>query len=449
MPDIRMGWSRGPIAYRDAQLESSDFTAAMTLFVAGIPALLVGAELSGLGVGMGQLILAAPLGALAGALLVGLLGKQAAASGAPGAYLGRPAFGSIGSVLFSVARLAFVLSWAALIIQIAGRWAVTAVAAWNLKVPAVVTMVVVVILALASFLPGPAWAARLLLRKRIFGIAIVVLLVAAWRILSTADATSQTAAQGSFLITFDAVFSLAILWSTIGSDLAAYAHRDEEAATGLGYGFSIATLLFVLAGAAFASRFGGIDSDLTLLAPGTLGAILALLWVPLMEVDGLGGLAASSAWSAETLLPGIPPRVLFVFAGGGAFVAAFLFDQELLRSVADLALSVVTPAVAVILADAYLVRGGAYSADELFRWKGDYGFLNLIGLGSWVTGAVVTTWLRPKSAVIREWLPTWPGDGPGGLPGILIGFLLAGVIYFIIGKLIYGRGAPTYRVRGM
>jgi len=51
--------------------------------------------------------------------------------------------------------------------------------------------------------------------------------------------------------------------------------------------------------------------------------------------------------------------------------------------------------------------------------------------------------------VIREWLPTWPGDGPGGLPGILIGFLLAGVIYFIIGKLIYGRGAPTYRVRGM
>lgn len=447
MSDIRMGWSRGPIGYRDAQLESSDFTAAMTLFVAGIPSLLVGAELAGLGIGMGQLILSAPIGVVAGALLMGLLGRQAAGSGAPGAYLGRPAFGSLGGVVFSLVRLAFTLSWAALVLQIAGRWAVVALSTWNLALPLVVAMSILAVLAVAAFLPGPLWSARALLRKRVFAIAIIVLLVAAWRILSNADASAQGTAEGSFMVAFDAVLGLAILWSTIGSDIAGFAHRDEEAATGLGFGFAIASLLFVLAGAAFSSRLGGMDSDLTLLGTGTLGAILALLWVPLMEVDGLGGLTASSAWSAETLLPGIPPRVLMVLAGGGALTGALMLEFDVLRSIGDLALSVVTPAVGVILVDAFLVRGGSYSADELYRWRGDYGLFNLIGLGSWVAGAAVTVWLRPKSAAIREWLPTWPGDGPVGLPGILIGLLTAALLYFVVGKLIYDKSARRYHMR--
>jgi len=42
---------------------------------------------------------------------------------------------------------------------------------------------------------------------------------------------------------------------------------------------------------------------------GVAGAVLALIWVPLMEVDGLGGLSASTTWSLESLVPVIPPRV--------------------------------------------------------------------------------------------------------------------------------------------
>ena len=98
MAGTHKGWSRGSIGYRDAQLDSSDFTAAMTLFVAGVPALLIGSELALQGVGLGQMILAAPLGVLVGALVVGLLGRQAAASGVPSVYLARAAFGSLGSI---------------------------------------------------------------------------------------------------------------------------------------------------------------------------------------------------------------------------------------------------------------------------------------------------------------------------------------------------------------
>lgn len=442
-----MGWSRGAIGYREAQLESPDFTAAMTLFVAGIPSLLIGAELAGRGVGLGQLILAAPIGVVAGALLMGLLGRQAAGSGAPGAYLGRPAFGSLGGLIFSLVRIGFTLAWAALVLQIAGRWAVVAMSTWDISLPLVVSMSILALLGVAAFIPGPRWSTRALLRKRVFAVAIVVLLIAAWRILSNADASSEGTASGSFMLAFDAVLGLAVLWSTIGSDIAAFAHRDEEAATGLGYGFAIASLLFVLAGAAFASRLGGVDSDLTLLGTGTLGAILALLWVPLMEVDGFGGLTASTAWSAETVLPWIPPRALMVLAGGGALAGAIILDYETLRGVADLGLSLITPAIGVILVDAFLVRGGSYSADELYRWHGDYGFINLIGLASWVSGAAMTLWLRPKSAAVREWLPNWPGDGPGGLPGILIGLVTSAVIYFVVGKLIYDKSARRHRLR--
>ena len=78
---IKRGWTRGPFGYRDAQLEGADFTAALTLFVAGIPALLVGADLAARGIGFSQLILAAPIGALLGAAMVGLMGRKASASG--------------------------------------------------------------------------------------------------------------------------------------------------------------------------------------------------------------------------------------------------------------------------------------------------------------------------------------------------------------------------------
>jgi len=447
MADIHMGWSRGAIGYRDAQLDSSDFTAAMTLFVAGVPAMLIGSELALQGVGLGQMILAVPLGALVGALLVGLVGRQAAASGVPSAYLGRAAFGSIGGVLFSLVRLALTLAWAAITLGVAAGWAQASLSTWDLSLNVWWLVGIIALLALATFMPGPVWALAQLLRRRVFVVAIVVLLVATWRVLSGSDPVASEAASGGFFESFDAVFGLALLWAVVGGDFGGYGKREEETATGLGYGFVVSSLVFVMAGAALTQRLGGPPTDLVLFGAGAAGAVLALLWVPLMEVDGLGGLNASSTWSLETLVPGIPPRVLFVLATAGSVAGAVMLEAEVLRSAADLALSLIAPGFGVLLVDAYVMRGGAHSADELLRWRGDYGWLNPFGLLSWVVGASVTLWLRPKSDAIREWLPAWPGDGPGGLPGLLIGFAIAAVVYFIVGKLIFTRAGRVYRLR--
>jgi purine-cytosine permease-like protein len=449
MADIRRQWFRGPIGYRDAQLESSDLTAAMTLFVGGIPALIVGADLVGQGIGIGQLILAVPLGSLLGALLVGMIGRQAAASGVPSAYLGRAAFGSLGGVLFNVVRLALTLAWAALVMRVGAGWMQVGFAHFGLSVPAWAVVTIIGALGAAMFFPGPAWAVARLLRRRLFWLAVLILLVGAWRILSVPGPVSTEVARGGFLEIFDAVVGLALLWSVVGGDIGGYGHREGDTASGLGYGFAVASLLFVMAGAILANRLEGFPNDVVIFGTGAMGAFLVLLWVPLMEVDGAGGLSASTAWSLETIVPWIAPQVLMVVGTGAAIVAASVLPLDTLRAVADLALTLLAPAVGVMLIDAYVVRGGAYSADELFRWRGDYGLVNLVGLGCWVAAAAVALWLRPKSETIRQWLPDWPGQGPAGWPGLLVGMAVAAILYFAIGQLILGRAGRTYHMRGV
>ncbi|MEX0667349.1 MAG: cytosine permease, partial [Acidimicrobiia bacterium] len=447
MADIHKGWSRGTIGYRDAKLDSSDFTAAMTLFVAGVPAMLIGSELALQGVGLGQMILAAPFGVLIGALVLGLVGRQAAASGIPSAYLGRAAFGSIGTVLFSLARLALTIAWAAITLRVAAGWVEASLNTWDLTFNNWGIVGIIAFLALVAFLPGPVWALVQLLRRRVFLVAIVVLLVATWRVLLGSDPVSSISATGGFLETVDAMFGLAILWAIVGGDFGGYGKREEETATGLGYGFIVSGLVFVMAGAALTQRLGGPPTDLLLFGAGTAGAVLALIWVPLMEVDGLGGLNASSTWSVETVVPGIPPRFLFALVTAASVAGSVMLEADFLRSASDVALSLVAPGLGVLLVDAYVMRGGAHSADELVRWRGEYGWLNPFGFLSWVVGAAVTLWLRPKSDVTRDWLPSWPGDGPGGLPGLLIGFAVASVVYFVIGRLIFSATGRIYRLR--
>ncbi len=447
MADIHMGWRRGAIGYRDAQLDSSDFTAAMTLFVAGVPAMLIGSELVQQGVGLGQLILATPFGVLLGALVIGLLGRQAAGSGVPSAYLGRSAFGSLGGMFFSLARLVLTTAWAAITLRVASGWLAASLDTWGLSINRWIAVGIIAALALAAFLPGPVWALAQLLRRRVFLVAIVVLLVATWRVLMGSDPAAAPATTGGFIESVDAVFGLGILWAIVGGDFGGYGRREEETATGLGFGFIVSGLVFVMAGAALTSRLGGPPTDLLLFGAGTVSAVLALIWVPLMEVDGLGGLNTSSSWSVETLVPGIPPRFILVLATAGSVAASVMLEADVLRSMADIALSVLAPALGVLLVDAYVIRGGAHSADELVRWRGDYGWLNPFGFFGWIVGAAITLWLRPKSAVTRDWLPSWPGDGPGGLPGLLIGFGVASLLYFVIGRLVLSASGRVYRLR--
>lgn len=442
MTDVRKGWAVGPIGFRDARLDSADLSSAMALFVAGIPALLIGAELAGSGLGFGQLIIAAPLGAMVGAGLIGLLGRQAAASGAPGAYLARGAFGSIGGLVFNIFRLVLTLAWAALVIQIASDWVESAFLTFDLVVPQYVVPGVLAALAAALFLNGLAWTV-VLVRRRLFWIVLALMLVVVWRVLEGSDPTEATSGNESFVGALDGVVGLAVLWAAVGADLGGYGQREDETATGLGFGFAIGALAFILAGAALGQRVGADLSNMSGLGAGLIGAVLLILWVPFMEVDGTGGLIAASAMSMQTVVDTIPTTFWLVFSALAAGAGAAFVDQSFLREAADLAAVVMGPAFAVVVVDAYLVRPGGYSSDDLFRWRGDYGLLNPAGLLAWLVGAGVALWLHSDLVFLGPII----GSGPDGLPALLLGMVASGLVFLVLGRLIVGGRSETYQMR--
>lgn len=449
-PAVRKGWTRGPFGYRDAQLESADFTAAMTLFVAGVPALLVGADLAGAGIGFGQLVLAAPIGALLGAFIAGLMGRKASASGAPSVYLARPAFGSLGAALLTMVRLVLTVAWGAVILSVSGDWLQGAATSFGFMLPDVVGPVLAAVVGTLLLTSGPAWMTTMLLRRRLFWIGLVVVLVAGWWVLEGTTAGSGEVVIGGFLSSVDAIFGLALLWLAVGGDIGGYGHREEETATGIGFGFAVASLVFVLGGAAFATRVGGFPADLSVLGAGIIGGAIALLWVMLMESDGIGGLAAAGGFALESLVPGVPPLILAWLASGASVAAAVFMSMEDLRSWALLASVLFAPGVGVILSDAYVLRPGSYMADHLYMWRGEYGLLNVAGVLCWVVGILVSVWVHPVGPpIVQETIRGLTGEGFPGLPVLMIGLLTAGILYIGLGWVVLRRRAGIYRMRGV
>ncbi len=446
----KKGWTRGPFGYRDAQLEGADFTAALTLFVAGIPALLVGADLAARGIGFSQLILAAPIGILLGAAIVGLMGRKASASGAPSVYLSRPAFGSLGAIPLTLVRLVLTVAWGAVILSVSGEWLSAAAATMGLTLPEVVGPAVVAVLGILLLTAGPAWMVHAFLRRRLFAIAVVVVVIAAWRVLDGTAGEQGQPLIGGFLNSVDEIFGLGLLWLTVGGDIGGYGHREEDTATGLGFGFAVAALVFVLGGASIAARLGGLPVDLTVVGAGILGGVIALVWVPLMETDGFGGLAASGGFALESLVPGIPPLVLAMLAAAGSAAGAILIPLEELRSWAALASVLFAPAVGVILADAYVLRPGSYMADHLYMWRGEYGLLNVAGVLSWVMGGLAALRIRPLGPpMVQDVITPFFGEGIPDVPVLLIAVAGTGILYLGLGWVVLRRRAGVYRLRGV
>ncbi|HUO47052.1 MAG TPA: hypothetical protein VM470_09510 [Acidimicrobiia bacterium] len=446
---VRRGWTRGPYGYREAQLESADFTAAMTLFVAGIPSLMIGAELTGIGIGLGQLVLAVPIGALVGAYVVGLIGKKAAAHGSPSIYLARPAFGAIPAALLTVIRLVLTVTWGAIILGVAGSWIQASFAYLGFQLPSSLGPVLAAVVGIVALLAGPVGMVGLL-RRWLFWIAVVLTLVAAWLLVNRSSPGIGQVSAGGFFDSVDAVFGLALLWMAVGGDLAGLGQREDDTANGLALGFGVAALLFVLGGAVLADHLGGFPTDLAVMGTGFALGVLAFVWVPLMESDGFGGLAASGGFALESIVPAVPSLILASVAGAASLLGAILFPIADLRIWADVAVTLFAPGVGVILADAYVVRRGSYLTDDLFSWRGEYGLFNVAGSTSWLLAAVLAIFLRPIGPPgFTDSLTRLVGGSRPGVPTLLISLLVGGILYLGLGWLVLRRRVAPYRLRGV
>ena len=202
---------------------------------------------------------------------------------------------------------------------------------------------IIAVLALAAFLPGPVWAIAQLLRRRVFLVAIVVLAggnVASpcWvRIRSVRNPPAVGSSRPSMRYS---------VWRfsgrSSGATSAATADERKRPPPDLATDSSCPDSSLSWPAPPLPKDSADPRPTSLLFGAGTAGAVLALIWVPLMEVDGLGRpqriehLVDRDSRSHE-----FRRAFLFVLVTGASVAGSVLLEMDVLRSAADVALSLV------------------------------------------------------------------------------------------------------------
>jgi purine-cytosine permease-like protein len=442
-------WPRNPVWSSHESLATSDLTAAIAVAVIGLPALVIGADILGpSGLGVEQMILAAPLGAVAGGFLIAVVARIGAITGAGGVWLFRPAFGTLPSMMVSLVRLGVTAAWGALVLRWTGAWFVEAMANVGFELSLWVPVAVLGAVALLGALAGPLSLVKAVIRRYFFWATILAVVAAAFWIIDLPAGGDQPSGSQGFISGIDLILALTLIWTPYATDLAPFAHREDEAANSLGFGFAAAALLAVVGGALLTDRLGGFPSDLSVVADGWLGAAVAVAWLLAAHLDDGFGLSVSSTGSLMGLVPGIPGTFLAPLATVISVSGALLLDSQLLREIADLSIMGLAAAVGILLADFYVVRRRDYRPDDLFRWRGGYRWFGLLGLLIWLLVMLAVGWLHPLGPQqVRGFLDALPGGDVAGVPPTILALGLGFITYGGFGFMATER-VRTFSLRG-
>jgi purine-cytosine permease-like protein len=447
---IAQSWGREPVGYRQGELSGADGVAVAAVALIGGPAFLVGASFAAdLELGLVQTLLVAPLGALLGGLLVGASARMAASTGAHSTWLLRPSFGSAGARLVSLARLAVIVIWAVVGLQVVGRWGEAALVRLGLRpaswlAPAVVA--VVVLSGVGMVAAGVSSTVRTAIRRPLFWSSVILLALVAWRLvrLDLVDVTGET---GGFWPGVQEATEMAIVFVPFVQTVARHLHDDDEAQMSFGVGYAVPATLVLVAGALFGGIVGGIPADLAVLVAGTVGGVLALAWILVTEVDQ--AFAAFAAGGAETagILTGFPSGI----AGGivVALVAGFaMFGPTVDLGLGSLFAAIAFPAAVIAAVDFFLPHSRYYSQSELYGAVGESRVVNVVGASCWVVAVALGQVIDPIGP--REWTAAMP-DVPfsAELPWRLLMAVLGASAYLVLLRWQEGRTGRVQELRGV
>lgn len=434
------------MAYRRGELEDGDGVAAMVVTTIGGPAVIVGAILLTSGdLDLGQVLLAAPIGALLGAVLVGSSAAMAAHTGANGNWLLRPAFGRGGSILVSLCRLAMVGLWAVVGLQIAGGWA--RASALEVGFGALSEDFWVGVLAAAGLLlvlVGLVRTVRVVIRRPLFITSVLLVAVAAWQLAGMEEQVIGSGA-GSFWAGLQLTVEAAVVFLPFVEALARRLADDEAAMASIGVGYAVPATLMFAAGAFIASRLGGLD-DLTGLGVSAAGMAVVVAWVLIAEVDQAFSAFVGAGAEAVGVLKRGPVWLIGLLAVAGV-IAVAVAVPALPTSAALLASAVVFPAALISVFDFHLANDHHYSEADIYG--GTEGFARLTGLGCWLGAVIIGQLIDPVGP--EEWVSLVPTTMLTGtdVPWRLIAALVAATAYLLIDRWSSTRRSAVYEVRGV
>lgn len=378
------------------------------------------------GVDYGLVIVLIIVGTLVGAAVLVTVGNIGTRTGLPTMALTRGPFGTRGSLLPVAANVIILMGWSwvqAMLAGIALDFLVASVTGFSSPIMfAVLCQTFVVILAIfghTGIAKVEPWLAVLILgiMAYIFVVAFTTYAPAEFAAIPVDESLGYTP-----ILVLDVVIATAISWTVLSADFNRFATSSRAGVIGSGIGYTLSTTIAMVVGATaigYVVLSGGeaIPFDpVTIVTP--FGAPLAIIiFLSVMATNTM--VVYGMVTTIVNAVPGVKklkflPTALIV--GVISIVGATWFgllDQFTTFLVTIGALF--APVFAIMIADYYIVKRGAYTADILRARDGRYWYLggvNWAAVVVWLIGAVAAyvftyVWPTPIGATIPAFAITF------------------------------------------
>ena len=297
------------------------------------------------------------VGAVLGAVLLGLTAAPSARERVPAMVLLRGLLGRRASALPTALNLVQCVGWATFEIVVIAEAASRA-----LDAPRWPFVLVAGVLATAMAV-RPLGAVRLLARYAVW-VALAATAYLLVRVLSEPLPQVAEGGAASFWTAVDVVVALPVSWFPLAGDYTRHARTARTAGVGSAVGYGAATFTFFTLGVLALSAYGasGLDVVDALLAV-PLG-LLAVLLLVVVELDEVFANVYSTAVSAQNLAARLDRRVLAVAVGTVATLLALSFDIASYKPFLFLLGAVFAPLAGVLVVAYWLVPRGAWDTSD-------------------------------------------------------------------------------------
>lgn len=434
--DLGPLWGVDPVGYRQGNLSAAHAVASSGTALVGGPVLVVGAigVLAG-GVSVAQLLLIAPMAAILGGILVGGSARMAAATGAPPTALLRPIVGSVGSRMASLLRLGAVLCWASVVLLFAGRWAQGGLSQLGVSLPLAVPVIVIALLGMGLTLGG-SWSIHNLIRRPLYVASIAVAMLAVFA-LFRGSTISGGSGDASIWPLLQIAVEICVIFVPFVQVLGRHLDDEAEATGAFGIGYVIPAAVGFVLGGLLGAWAGVWPFELAAIEPATTGALFALIWVVVAEIDQVYAAFTAGGSEASGIAAKAPVWLVAVLLAG-ASTGLTLVNPTDLVAIAGLATAVVFPIVALSVADFFWVRGRFYSESELYAEAGVRQRGGWLGIVCWMAAVAAGQLVNPSDLL---------GDpvigGLAGGPWRLVATAAAVGLYVGVNRLLARRESST------
>ncbi|MGQ9543175.1 MAG: putative hydroxymethylpyrimidine transporter CytX [Candidatus Bathyarchaeia archaeon] len=401
-------WGIEPVSRDYRYLGFVDYFVLWSSLGVGLLVLLAGSLLVP-ALSLHEALLAIILGTAIGNIPLVLAGWVGSEYAIPTMVTVRPSFGVRGSYIATILNLIQLVGWTAFEIIIMAKAADTISSAILGYSSIPLWIVIFTVFCVVMALGGPLMVVRVWLEKFAIWLVYGTSVWVAYYILSQRGLSGLLATEPRgglpFLLAMDLVIAMPISWMPLAADYMRFSRDSKAAAAGTYSGYLLANILFYSLGALFVLG-AGVSDPVQAIATVAFG-IPALLFILVDETDNGFADIYSAAVSLQNILSKPSQKILIVLVGVAGMLTALLLPIEQYESFLLLIGSLFIPLFGVVVTDYFIVKGGKYRVEDLYRPSGSYwyrGGFNLKAVAAWLIGVLcyhyIVTYLQWLGASI-------------------------------------------------